>query len=72
MFTNVNDDNYTTFALSNHINSNLWRPSTSRVMLAGMAHVRRIFAAPSLARHSAAELWPGAEAADLIKAGAVG
>ncbi|UUX51596.1 GMC family oxidoreductase N-terminal domain-containing protein [Nisaea acidiphila] len=35
-----------------------------RVMLAGMAHVRRIFAAPSLARHSAAELWPGADAAD--------
>ena len=35
-----------------------------RVMLSGMEHVRRIFAAPSLARHSAAELWPGSAAAD--------
>ncbi|WP_339857598.1 GMC family oxidoreductase N-terminal domain-containing protein [uncultured Nisaea sp.] len=35
-----------------------------RVMLSGMEHVRRIFAAPSLARHSASELWPGSAAAD--------
>ncbi|WP_372743563.1 GMC oxidoreductase [Nisaea acidiphila] len=33
-------------------------------MLSGMAHVRRIYPALPLARHSAAELWPGAETAD--------
>lgn len=65
VFTNVNEDNYTTFTISNHINSKHWGgQSTSRAMLSGMAHVRRIFAAPSLARHSAAELWPGPDAAD--------
>lgn len=35
-----------------------------RVMLSGIEHVRRIFAAPPLAKHSTAELWPGPEAVD--------
>jgi choline dehydrogenase len=35
-----------------------------RVLTAGMAHARRIFAADALARHSAGELNPGAEVAD--------
>jgi choline dehydrogenase len=36
-------------------------PSDMRVLLAGTDHARRIFAAPPLARHSAAETMPGAE-----------
>jgi len=35
--------------------------SDLRALLAGTAHARRIFAAPPLARHSAAETMPGAE-----------
>jgi choline dehydrogenase len=35
--------------------------SDLRALLAGIAHARRIFAAPPLARHSAAETMPGAD-----------
>src|SRR5206468_9010892 len=35
--------------------------SDVRVLLAGIEHARRIFAAPALARHSAAETMPGSE-----------
>jgi choline dehydrogenase len=35
--------------------------SDLRALLAGVAHARRIFAAPPLARHSAAETMPGAD-----------
>jgi choline dehydrogenase len=36
-------------------------PNDVRVLLAGIAFARRIFAAPPLARHSAAETMPGPE-----------
>jgi choline dehydrogenase len=36
--------------------------SDVRVLLAGTGHARRIFAAPALARHSAAETMPGSDA----------
>lgn len=39
-------------------------PDDMRVMLSGIAQVRKIFAAPSMARHSVAELWPGPEIDD--------